>query len=202
MCEKIEITYQNKKYMVNKFLVDSLIKIDVKVNDDYINYLIQNRNPYFFINDLIISELLRFDLWNRRLYNNETGLGNLLVYDKKGKIIGEYSSLVELMVNVNQSGLIYGFRKLHDNGDIPIKKKIDFYGVQITYCEQHPCLRTLNDLVKEINSWRNGKRPENIYNDQCYINAKKQYSFEDFVKQRVKYSSFQLGLLEYNTIKK
>ena len=101
-----------------------------------------------------------------------------------------------MLLGVNQQGLLYGFRNLHNKGIVPEKRKIEFYGVEITYVEQHPYLKVLNNLTKEINGWRNGKTQEKIYNDKYYINVRKNYSFENFVLQRVKYTSFLLGELE------
>lgn len=197
--DKVEVFFKQKKYNISKYLIDRLNKLNINIDDEYFDYIVEYRNP--FLDDMTEShlfKLLNHDYYNRILYDKEKGLGNILIYDKIGNIIGEYSSLTEMLLEVNQQGLLYGFRNLHNKGIVPEKRKIEFYGVEITYVEQHPYLTVLNNLTKEINGWRNGKTQEKIYNDKYRINVRKNYSFENFVLQRVKYTSFLLGELEMN----
>ncbi len=198
--KKIEITLGKKKYLIEKFLIDRLNDLNVTIDEDYYKYISQYKNPYSSsITDFDAFQLLNCDFWNRILYDSERGLGNVLVYDKEGNIMGEYPNLTELLLAVNENGLSYGFRNLHDKGIIPSKHKIDFYGVQMTYSNQHPYLDTLIKLVKDINNWRNGKRSENAYNDEDRKSLRKWYSFETFKLHKVKYWSFMLGDYEANT---
>ena len=194
---KIEITLGKKNYMIEKFLIERLNDLNVKIDEEYYNYIIQYKNPYSSsLSEFDVFQLLNSDYWNRILYDKENGLGNILIYDKEGNIIGEYQNLTELLLEVNENGLSYGFRKFHDKGIIPSKQKMDFYGVQITYSNQHPYLEKINKVVKDINNWRNGKKSENAYNDEIRKSLRKRYSFDAFKLQMVKHWSFMLGEIE------
>ena len=200
MDDKIEISFGRKKYLIDKFLIERLNELNITIDDDYYKYLIQFKNPYSSsVSEFDVFQLLNCDFWNRILYDSEKGLGNVLVYDKDGNIIGEYPNLTDLLLEVNQPGLSYGFKNLHKKGIIPIKQKVDFYGVQFTLNTSHPYLETLRKLVNDINGWRNGKRSENAYNDEDRKSIRSRYSFETFKAKKVKYWSFILGDLEMST---
>ena len=200
---KVEITLGKKKYMINKFLIERFKDLNVTIDENYYKYISQYKNPYSSsITDFDAFQLLNCDFWNRILYDSEKGLGNVLVYDKEGNIMGEYPNLTELLLAINENGLSYGFRNLHNKGIIPSKHKIDFYGVKVTLSNQHPYLDTLNKLVKDINGWRNGKRSENAYNDENHKSIRNKYSFETFKIHKVKYWSFMLGDYEASTRRK
>jgi len=202
MNEIIEVNFLGTKYNIKKLVIERLNNIGVTINDDYCEYLFQYHNPYSYpLSEFDIFQMMNCDFLNRILYNYKKGLGNILVYNKKMDIIAEYDSLKELLYNINESDLFYGFRKLHDKGIYPAKRIIDFFGVKINFYDNNPYLEKLRRLIKSINVWRNGVGAKKEYNSNGK-DIKKRYTFENFVKQKINYCSFSLGEIEFSVAMK
>lgn len=191
MNDKVEIDFHSNKYLILKKYIDALLKLNIIVDNDYLDKLKLYKDPCEDFSNFSIQRLIICDYYNRMVYSSEHGLGRIVV-ELNGNY-KYYDNLVEAILDNYEVEPKFNFEFLHNKQIYPFDSKINFFGADIIIKESNPYLQELNKLAHNIYVWKEGRRSEKIFNDPYFRNKIGNMTIDEFRVQRTKFMAFTLG---------
>ncbi len=172
-----------------------LEELKVELNEQYIDNLLTYANPYWEDKNNYINLLIKEDYWNHILYSQK-GFGCIIQCTKEGKPIQTFNNLQSVIFSEEPEKYIYTFQRFIEQKKYISRCGVDFFGVNFLplydqMSNENFAINFLNYRIKDILNWKTGKRAKDFYRE--YRKRDKEYSFQLFVEQYLKSSTYDFG---------